>query len=75
MKSEEMDEETKKILVIVNSSNKPLDTNDVLEKFPKSTFSKVYFRLNLLGLESKIKHKTIGGKRGIHIWWRINAFK
>ena len=67
-------------LNIINHSEEPLETKEVLERIGEKikketvTRTKIFYRLNILRGEGKIKGKFAGPGKGVWIWWRINAF-
>ena len=69
-----------KILELLNSSDEPLETKEIGEKLKEKikkesvTRTKIFYRLNILRGEGKIKGKFTGPGKGVWIWWRINAF-
>ncbi|MDO8643312.1 MAG: hypothetical protein Q7R76_07120 [Candidatus Woesearchaeota archaeon] len=68
------------ILSLLNSFSEPLETKEiedkVKEKIKKETVTrtKIFYRLNLLRGEGKIKGKFSGSGKGVWIWWRMDAF-
>ena len=71
---------TGKILKLLNASNEPLETKDIEEKIrvkisgESVTRTKIFYRLNLLRGEAKIKGKFVGPGKGVWIWWREGSF-
>ncbi len=68
------DKLTGQILRIISESNEPLETREIeklLEKLLKKnvTRTKVFYRLNLLRGDGKIKGKFVGSGKGAWIWW------
>lgn len=69
-----------RILEIINQSDQPLETKELLEplaeKLKKETVTrtKLFYRLTLLRGEGKIKGKFVGPGKGVWIWWRNDAF-
>lgn len=69
------------ILKLLNNSDEPLETKEIEEKLKSKikkesvTRTKIFYRLNLLRGERKIKGKFIGPGKGVWIWWRINSFQ
>jgi repressor of nif and glnA expression len=67
-------------LNIINNSEEPLETKEILERIAEKikkesvTRTKIFYRLNLLRGERKIKGKFTGPGKGVWIWWRIDAF-
>ena len=68
-------------LNIINNSGEPLETKEILEKIAEKikketvTRTKIFYRLNLLRGDGKIKGKFTGPGKGVWIWWRIDAFQ
>lgn len=68
------------ILNLLNNSDEPLETKKIEEKLKDKikkesvTRTKIFYRLNLLRGEGKIKGKFTGPGKGVWIWWRIDAF-
>ena len=68
------------ILNILDSSNEPLETKEIGERLKtilkdeSITRTKIFYRLNLLRGDGKIKGKFVGPGKGVWIWWRIDAF-
>jgi len=64
------------ILNIINSSDAPLETKEIEEAVKKTvkkesvTRTKVFYRLNILRGDGKIKGKFVGPGKGVWIWWR-----
>ena len=64
---------------ILNNIHEPLETKELeqnlKEKIKKETItrSKVFYRLNILRAEQKIKGKFVGPGKGVWIWW-ANSF-
>jgi len=69
------DNETKKILKLLETAKEPLETREIERRLKGITRSKILYRLNNLRAEGKIKGKQIGSGKGSWIWWRKNAFK
>lgn len=70
-----MDDELQRVLLqVINETDEPLETMEVLEKAKKfvedATRTKVYLRLSNLRGEGLIKGKFVGGGRGVWIWWK-----
>lgn len=65
-----MDEITDKILEVINSSEKPLETKEIEEKIPDETRTKILYRLRELRGEGLIGGKMVGAGRGTWIWWK-----
>ena len=63
------DELSRKILKIIDSSEQPLETNEIVKRVGSITRSKAGHRLAYLALKDKINYKVVGAKRGIYIWW------
>ena len=68
------------ILYIINKSNEPLETKEIQEKLiedlkkVKITRTKVFYRLNILRAEGKIKGKFTGPGKGVWIWWKTDNY-
>ena len=68
------------ILNLLNHSDEPLETKEIKEKLKGKikkesvTRTKIFYRLNLLRGDGKIKGKFTGPGKGVWIWWRIDAF-
>ena len=73
---DELEQET---LKIINDSDEPLETKEIMELVSKQikdvTRTKLINRLNNLRGEGLIKGKFIGPGKGVWIWWREQAFK
>jgi hypothetical protein len=64
------DDISDKILKIVEKSNEPLDTNEIIKAIPNATRSKIMYRLMDLRAEGKIHGKMItSGGKGVWVWW------
>jgi len=69
------------ILKLINYSDEPLETKEMGEKLKDKikkesvTRTKIFYRLNLLRGEGKIKGKFVGPGKGVWIWWKINTFE
>lgn len=72
---DELEQET---LKIINDSDEPLETKEIMELVSKQikdvTRTKLINRLNNLRGEGLIKAKFIGPGKGVWIWWRERAF-
>jgi hypothetical protein len=64
-----LDEVEKRLLHLVNKSDEPLSTRELVLKM-KMTRSKVFYRLFLLRAENRIRGKFIGSGKGSWIWWK-----
>jgi len=64
------DKISEQILRIVESSNEPLETLEIVGKVGKVSRAMVIYRLNNLRGEGKIKGKSIGAGKGNWIWWK-----
>lgn len=68
------------VLKLITNSDEPLETKDIREKLELKlnnesiTRTKVFYRLNLLRGEGKIKGNFKGSGKGVWIWWRADAF-
>ena len=73
---DELEQET---LKIINDSDEPLETKEIMELVSKKiedvTRTKLINRLNNLRGEGLIKAKFIGPGKGVWIWWRVTYFK
>ncbi len=64
-----------KILDILKNSDEPFDTKEIEEliknkvKTESITRTKIFYRLNILRGEGKIKGKFVGSGKGVWIWW------
>lgn len=68
------------IIGIINKSNQPLETNEILDtvkkKFKDTTHSIVLYRLMNLRGDNKIKGKRISaGAKGVWVWWKVGVFE
>jgi repressor of nif and glnA expression len=72
---------TEEILNLILKSEEPLETKEIEEKIKNKikkesvTRTKVFYRLNLLRGEGRIKGKFIGSGKGVWIWWSEILFK
>ena len=72
---------TNEILNIINISNEPLETKEIEEKLKliitseSVTRTKIFYRLNILRGDGRIKGKFTGPGKGVWIWWKKDAFK
>ena len=66
------DKLTSKILEIINKSDEPLETTEIVSLLKGETRTKILYRLNNLRGESLVKGKQVGSGKGVWIWWRIN---
>jgi len=64
-----------KILKIVNASDKPLHTSEVVRANLKASDYQVKMSLIRLMNEGKISGRLLDVARGIWIWWPKNAFR
>ena len=70
-----------KILKVIDNADEPLETKEISEKLEVKikkesiTRTKVFYRLNLLRGDGKIKGKFIGPGKGVWIWWRADSFQ
>jgi len=69
-----------RILIILASVNAPLETKEIEAKLSEKikegiTRTKVFYRLNILRGDGKLKGKFVGPGKGVWIWWRNNAFE
>ena len=64
------------ILNVINDSDEPLETKEIQRRLggkvrrTNITRTKVFYRLNVLRGEGKIKGKFAGPGKGVWIWWR-----
>jgi len=65
----------KRILELVESSDEPLETMEIVEKLKDISRTMILYRLHDLRGEGLIKGKRVGGGKGVWIWWRKNAFE
>lgn len=78
---EDNDNVMRGILDVLASADEPLETKEIegrLKVFIKKetiTRTKVFYRLNFLRGDGKIKGKFSGPGKGVWIWWRTDAFK
>jgi hypothetical protein len=69
------------ILDVLASADEPLETKEIEERLKifikreSITRTKVFYRLNFLRGDGKVKGKFSGPGKGVWIWWRIDAFK
>ncbi len=69
------------ILKLLNESSEPLETKEIEEKLKDKikkesiTRTKIFYRLNLLRGDGKIKGKFTGPGKGVWIWWRFDTFE
>lgn len=69
------------IINIINSIDEPLETKEIEEKLKNVikietiTRTKVFYRLNLLRGDGKIKGKFAGPGKGVWIWWKFDSFR
>ena len=66
-------------LEILDLSDEPLETKEILARINSrlkkdTTRTILFYRLNLLRGEGKIKGKFAGPGKGVWIWWRGSAF-
>ena len=65
------------ILNLFRKLNEPLETKEIENKLEEMRFkgitrTKVFYRLNILRGDGKIKGKSIGSGKGVWIWWRAD---
>ena len=69
------------ILKLISGSAEPLETKEIEEqvkgriKKESVTRTKIFYRLNLLRGEGKIKGKFIGSGKGVWVWWILEMFE
>lgn len=74
------DKISEELFEALNASNEPLETKELenllVSKIKKETLTrtKVFYRLNMLRGEGKIKGKFVGPGKGVWIWWNTNLF-
>jgi len=66
---------TKQILELIESSDEPLETMEIVERLKNVSRIMILYRLNNLRGEGLIKGKRVGGGKGVWIWWRKDAFR
>jgi len=68
------------IIVVLNSSDEPLETKEIEEKIKvkikkeSTTRTKIFYRLNNLRGDGMVKGKFMGPGKGVWIWWKTTAF-
>ncbi|MEM2507392.1 MAG: hypothetical protein QXF61_10160 [Nitrososphaeria archaeon] len=67
-------EVTKQILNLIESSDEPLETMEIVERLKNFSRIMIFYRLHELRGEGLIRGKKVGGGKGVWIWWRKNAF-
>ena len=76
-----LDSVSDKILDLINNAKEPLETKEIEAavsskiKTESVTRTKIFYRLNILRGEGKVKGKFTGPGKGVWIWWSFNAFK
>jgi repressor of nif and glnA expression len=69
------------IFKLIVNSEEPLDTKEIEEKIKNKakkesvTRTKIFYRLNLLRGEGKIKGKFIRSGKGVWVWWVQKMFE
>lgn len=67
------------VLSIIQESAEPLETKEIEEKANEKlknvTRTKIFYRLNFMRGDGKIKGKFIGPGKGVWIWWNPAAFE
>ncbi|MFH0836663.1 MAG: hypothetical protein V1870_00890 [Candidatus Aenigmatarchaeota archaeon] len=69
------------VVHILDRAIEPLETKEIEDEIKNTvkkesvTRTKVFYRLNLLRGEGRIKGKFTGPGKGVWIWWRTEAFK
>lgn len=61
---------SQKILEIVNKSDEPLDTIELIDLVKTSTRTKILYRLYMLRGDGLINGKQVGSGKGAWIWWK-----
>jgi len=65
-----MDEISRRVLKIIEKSEDPLETAEIVRTMPDTTRTKILNRLKDLRGDGKIKGKRVGaGTKGTWIWW------
>lgn len=70
----------KEIFNLLSSTHEPLETKEIEAKIIEmklkehSTRTKVFYRLNILRGDGKIKGKFVGPGKGVWIWWMESTF-
>ena len=66
---------TKAITAVLDSSAKPLETKEVhslvQKKIGSITRTMLFYRLNVLRGDGKVKGKFVGPGKGVWIWWSV----
>ena len=74
-----MDKLYEHILKVVNQSNAPLETKEILEQLKLETGdvsrSRLIYRLNDLRGSGEIRGKSVGSGKGVWIWWKTDVFE
>jgi repressor of nif and glnA expression len=71
---------SEEILKLITNSAEPLETKEIEQKIEDKikkesvTRTKIFYRLNLLRGEGKIKGKFIGSGKGVWVWWFEKMF-
>lgn len=69
------------IFNVLADAVEPLETKEIGERLKEQkikesiTRTRVFYRLNILRGEGKIKGKFAGPGKGVWIWWNVNAFQ
>ena len=68
------------ILKVIQNSNEPLETKEIQKlledsKIKSLTRTKIFYRLNNLRGEGKIKGKFVGPGKGVWIWWNPSVYE
>jgi len=66
---------TKAITAVLDSSAEPLETKEVhslvQKKIGSITRTMLFYRLNVLRGDGKVKGKFVGPGKGVWIWWSV----
>lgn len=63
------DLESKRILKVLENITEPLETKEIEDFLKDITRTKIFYRLNNLRAEQKVKGKQVGSGKGTWIWW------
>ena len=64
------DKLAQEILAIINQAGEPLETKEILARLKKGgTRTMIFYRLQNLRAEGKVKGKFVGPGKGVWIWW------
>jgi hypothetical protein len=62
---------SQKILEVVNKSDEPLETIEIIDNLKTSTRMKILYRLYHLRGDQLLNGKQVGSGKGTWIWWKI----